>query len=57
LNLGGIVKGHRIGYIRVSSFEIPERQLEHAEVHKVFTDKAFGKSTLSRSDFTGDSIL
>jgi DNA invertase Pin-like site-specific DNA recombinase len=40
------VKGHRIGYIRVSSFEQnPERQLEHAELHKVFTDKASGKST------------
>jgi DNA invertase Pin-like site-specific DNA recombinase len=46
LSLGGIVKGHRIGYIRVSSFDQnPERQLEHAEVHKVFTDKASGKST------------
>ncbi len=40
------MKGHRIGYVRVSSFDQnPERQLEHAEVHKVFTDKASGKST------------
>ncbi len=40
------MKGHRIGYIWVSSFEQnPDRQLEHAELHKVFTDKASGKST------------
>lgn len=37
--------GQRIGYIRVSSFDQnPERQLEHTEVNKVFTDKASGKN-------------
>lgn len=40
------MKGQRIGYIRVSSFEQnPERQLENAQVDKVFTDKASGKDT------------
>lgn len=39
--------GQRIGYVRVSSFDQnPERQLEHVEVGKVFTDKASGKDTL-----------
>ncbi|MBP1152535.1 Tn3 family transposase [Methylocaldum sp. RMAD-M] len=43
---GGILQGHRIGYVRVSSFDQnPERQLEHVQVHKVFTDKASGKDT------------
>ena len=38
--------GQRIGYIRVSSFDQnPERQLEHVEVDRVFTDKASGKDT------------
>ena len=38
--------GQRIGYVRVSSFDQnPERQLEHVEVGKVFTDKASGKDT------------
>lgn len=42
----GKLQGHRIGYIRVSSFDQnPERQLEQAEVSKVFTDKASGKDT------------
>lgn len=40
------MKGHRIGYVRVSSFDQnPERQLEHVQVDKVFTDKASGKDT------------
>ena len=40
------MKGHRIGYIRVSSFDQnPERQLEQVEVSKIFTDKASGKDT------------
>lgn len=40
------MQGHRIGYIRVSSFDQnPERQLEQIEVSKVFTDKASGKDT------------
>jgi DNA invertase Pin-like site-specific DNA recombinase len=40
------VQGQRIGYVRVSSFDQnPERQLEHAEVGKVFTDRASGKDT------------
>lgn len=38
------MQGHRIGYVRVSSFEQnPDRQLEHVQVDKVFTDKASGK--------------
>jgi DNA invertase Pin-like site-specific DNA recombinase len=38
--------GQRIGYIRVSSFDQnPDRQLEHAQVARVFTDKASGKDT------------
>jgi DNA invertase Pin-like site-specific DNA recombinase len=42
----GILRGQRIGYVRVSSFDQnPERQLEHVEVNKVFTDKASGKDT------------
>lgn len=40
------LQGHRIAYIRVSSFDQnPERQLEQVEVSKVFTDKASGKDT------------
>jgi DNA invertase Pin-like site-specific DNA recombinase len=38
------MKGQRIGYVRVSSFDQnPERQLEQIPVDKVFTDKASGK--------------
>ena len=38
--------GQRIGYVRVSSFDQnPERQLEHVQVDKVFSDKASGKDT------------
>jgi DNA invertase Pin-like site-specific DNA recombinase len=44
--LGGNLQGQRIGYVRVSSFEQnPQRQLEHIEVSRVFTDKASGKDT------------
>jgi len=40
------LQGHRIGYVRVSSFDQnPERQLEQIQVDKVFTDKASGKDT------------
>jgi DNA invertase Pin-like site-specific DNA recombinase len=39
--------GQRIGYIRVSSYEQnPERQLEHVEVARIFTDRASGKDTV-----------
>lgn len=39
--------GQRIGYVRISSFDQnPERQLEGAQVGRVFTDKASGKDTL-----------
>jgi len=42
----GTMQGQRIGYVRVSSFDQnPERQLEHVEVGRVFTDKASGKDT------------
>ena len=34
------MKGHRIGYVRVSSFDQnPERQLDGVGLDKVFTDK------------------
>jgi DNA invertase Pin-like site-specific DNA recombinase len=37
-------KGQRIGYVRVSSYDQnPDRQLEHLNVDRVFTDKASGK--------------
>ena len=40
------MQGQRIGYVRVSSFDQnPERQLEHVQVDKVFTDRASGKDT------------
>jgi DNA invertase Pin-like site-specific DNA recombinase len=40
------MKGHRIGYIRVSTFkQNTARQLEGIDVDKVFTDKASGKDT------------
>ena len=43
---GAPLQGHRIGYVRVSNFDQnPERQIEHVEVGKVFTDKASGKDT------------
>jgi Site-specific recombinases, DNA invertase Pin homologs len=38
------MQGHRIGYIRVSTFEQnPQRQLERVQVDRVFVDKASGK--------------
>lgn len=38
--------GQRVGYVRVSSFDQnPERQLEHAPMDRLFTDKASGKDT------------
>jgi DNA invertase Pin-like site-specific DNA recombinase len=40
------MNGHRIGYIRVSTFDQnPERQLENIEVDRMFTDQASGKDT------------
>ena len=40
------MKGQRIGYVRVSSFDQnPERQLEGVEVDRTFIDKASGKDT------------
>jgi DNA invertase Pin-like site-specific DNA recombinase len=40
------MQGHRIGYVRVSSFDQnPERQLDQVDVGKIFTDKASGKDT------------
>lgn len=40
------MKGQRVGYVRVSSFDQnPERQLEQVQVDKIFTDKASGKDT------------
>lgn len=39
-------KGQRIGYVRVSSIDQnADRQLEHLQADKVFTDKASGKDT------------
>jgi DNA invertase Pin-like site-specific DNA recombinase len=40
------IKGARLGYVRVSSFEQnPDRQLEHNQIDKYFTDTASGKDT------------
>ncbi|GMX65426.1 hypothetical protein Elgi_46960 [Paenibacillus elgii] len=40
------MKGQRIDYVRVSSFEQnPERQLEQVQIDRLFTDKASGKDT------------
>ena len=40
------MRGQRIGYVRVSSFDqSPERQLDQVQVDKLFTDKASGKDT------------
>ncbi|MCG7853913.1 MAG: recombinase family protein [Methanosarcinaceae archaeon] len=40
------MQGQRIGYIRVSSFDQnTERQLEHIQVDRLFTDRASGKDT------------
>jgi len=42
--LGEIVKGQRVGYVRVSSNEQnTDRQLEGLQLDEVFTDKASGK--------------
>lgn len=41
------MKSQRIGYVRVSSFDQnPERQLEHVDVGRIFTDKASGKDVV-----------
>jgi len=38
------MKGQRIGYVRVSTFDQnPERQLEGIQIDRTFTDKASGK--------------
>lgn len=38
------MKGQRIGYIRVSTFDQnPERQLEHVDLDRIFSDKASGR--------------
>ena len=40
------MKGQRIGYVRVSTFDQnPERQLEAIRVDRTFTEKASGKDT------------
>ena len=40
------MRGQRIGYVRVSSFDQnPERQLDQVQVDKLFTDMASGKDT------------
>jgi len=40
------MKGHRVGYIRVSSIsQNTERQLDGVDLDKVFTDKVSGKDT------------
>jgi DNA invertase Pin-like site-specific DNA recombinase len=39
-------KSQRVGYIRVSSYDQnPDRQQEHMDVDRVFTDRASGKDT------------
>lgn len=43
------MKGQRIGYIRVSTFDQnPDRQLEQVAVDRTFIDKASGKDTTHR---------
>lgn len=40
------MKGQRIGYVRVSSFDQnPERQLENIQLDRIFMDKASGKDS------------
>ena len=40
-------KGQRVGYVRVSSYDQnPERQLEHLQADRVFTDRTSGKDIL-----------
>lgn len=40
------MQGHRIGYVRISTFDQnPARQLEQVQVDRIFTDKASGKDT------------
>lgn len=47
--------GQRVGYVRVSSFDQnPERQLDGADLDRVFTDKASGKN-LARPEL--DALL
>lgn len=49
------MKGQRIGYIRVSSFDQnAERQLDQTQVDKVFVDKTSGKD-IQRPEL--DSLL
>lgn len=57
--------GHRIGYVRVSTFDQnPDRQLEDVQVARTFIDKASGKDT-KRPQFdalmsfirTGDTLV
>lgn len=44
------MKGQRVGYIRVSSFDQnPDRQLENVQVDRLFTDKASGRDTVRPS--------
>jgi DNA invertase Pin-like site-specific DNA recombinase len=46
MSQGQIMKGHNIGYIRVSSgSQNSERQLSDIELNATFTDKASGKNT------------
>jgi DNA invertase Pin-like site-specific DNA recombinase len=41
-----VLRGQRIGYVRVSSFDQnPERQLDQVQVDRLFTDTASGKDT------------
>ncbi|MEN3813572.1 recombinase family protein [Chromobacterium piscinae] len=40
------MKGQRIGYVRVSSYDQnPERQLDQPQIDRLFTDQASGKDT------------
>ena len=44
--MSSLPPGHRIGYVRVSTFEQnTDRQLDGVQVDKTFTDKASGKDT------------
>jgi hypothetical protein len=47
------MKGHKMGYIRVSIFEQnTDRQLEGIKLDKVFTDKAQAKIQKDRNSMT-----
>ncbi len=48
------MQGHRIGYVRVSSFDQnPERQLEQTQVSKVFNDRNLNPKKIKKTPKNG----